>query len=106
MAMPTLTIDSFLKKIMSIEVLRLGGVSPGVFGISGADNDTLNKLKKSTINYAKEYSRPNPNNNVLTQHSQEIEGYLQVLQLTNTISKETVELLINELQELTAKPSA
>jgi hypothetical protein len=98
-------IQSFLQKIMDIRVLSLGGASAGIFGISGADNETLNNLKKSTVAFVKEYSSKAPNKDVLMQSSQEIEGYLRVLQLTNTISKDTVDQRIEELGMLSAKVS-
>jgi hypothetical protein len=104
MAMSSSAIDSFLKRIMSIEVLVMGGASAGIFGISSADNDTVNNLKKSAIAFAKEYSGKNESTKLLAQYSQDIEGYLQVLQLTNTISKNTAEKLTDELRALT--PSA
>lgn len=96
----------FLEKLMNIKILNMGGASASIFGSSGAENDTLNSLRKSAITFAVEYSKQSPDVNALLEYSQEIEGHLQVLKLTNTVSEDTADKLINELHALTEKMSA
>lgn len=100
--MTSSNLHAFLEKIMNIKILSMGGTSAGVFGSSGADNDTLNTLKQSAVAFAKEYSKGSPDTDTLTRYAQDIEGYLQILQLTNTVSKDTADKLVDELQSLTA----
>ncbi|MGH7142491.1 MAG: hypothetical protein ACREF5_03460 [Candidatus Saccharimonadales bacterium] len=102
---PSNDLNSFFEKVMHISVLRMGGAFAGILGNAGADSDVLNDLKKQTIIFVREYHKPTPNWDELVRLSQKMIGYLEVLQLTNTLSEEESGNLINELQKLTSKPS-
>lgn len=91
---------------MHITVLRMGGAAAGIMGSSGADNDIVNNLKKCAIAFAYEYRKPTPANDELLRLSQEINGYLHVLQLTSALSEKEFNLLVDYLQALTANPSS
>lgn len=88
---------------MQINALSMGGASAGIIGSLGTDDSIINALKKSTNAFAKEYCRPTANHTILDQLSNEIEGFLQTLQLTNTLSEEKVIGLIDQLQKLIEK---
>lgn len=88
----------FLESIMSIHVLNMGGAGAGIFGISGADNDVLNSLKKGTSAFATEYRKPTVDHGKLQQLSSDIVGQLQILQLMHTISEEKADRLMDQLQ--------
>jgi hypothetical protein len=90
----------FIKRVMDINVLRMGGASAGIIGSSGTDNIVLNNLKKSTLAFAREYSKPTSNQDELIRLSQDMYGYLRTLQVTYTLSEEEVDGLMDELQEL------
>ncbi len=85
---------------MNINVTRMGGASAGIIGSSSTDNIVLNNLKKSTLAFAREYSKPTSNQNELVRLSQDIYGYLRTLQVTSTLSEEEVDGLMDELQAL------
>lgn len=86
---------------MGINILRMGGASAGIFGSTGADNDVLHSLKKSSIAFAAEYKKPTADQVKLEQLSNEIHGYIQTLQLLTTLSEKEAHKLIDQLQELT-----
>jgi len=88
---------------MSITVRRMGGAVAGILGASGADNDIVIKLKRTAINYGQGYKKAVPNKGELMILSQEIYGYLQTLQLTNTLAESEADKLIDELQTLDAQ---
>ena len=104
MSAPT-ELKPFIETIMSITVQRMGGAYAGILGTSGADNDILIKLKRAVISYAREYSKLAPDQTKLTKLSQEIYGYLQIMQLTYTLTESEAGKLIDELQILDDKLS-
>lgn len=93
-------VDNFVKQIMDIQVTRMGGASAGIFGQAGADVDITNNLKRTVIAFAKESQNTKPDKNALTQYSEEIEGQLQSLVLTNTLSQKEADELVNKLHTL------
>jgi hypothetical protein len=93
-------LDSFIERIMHVNVLRMGGAAAGIMGAAGGDAVILNKLKRSAIAFAREYCKPTPSPDELTQVSQEMYGYLQTLQLTYTLSEKEADKLMDELQAL------
>ena len=66
----TTKLDIFVEKIMSINVMRMGGAFAGIVGSTGTDGDTANNLKESTINFAREYNKSTLNQDKLTRLSQ------------------------------------
>jgi hypothetical protein len=98
-------LDSFLETIMHISVLRMGGASAGITGSSGGDSELVNNLKRSAIAFAREYRQPTSRQDELTRLAQEINGYLQTLQLTCTLSASEVDKLTDELQVLAGEES-
>lgn len=99
--MPSTTkLDIFIEKIMRVNVMRMGGAFAGILGFSGADSEIVNNLKKATIAFAHEYSKPAPSQDRLIHLSQEIYGCLNTLQLTYTLSEKEANLLIDDLQIL------
>ena len=96
-------LELFIETVMSINVLRMGGASAGIIGSTGTDNVVLNNLKKSAAAFAREYSKPASDQHELMGLSQEIYGYLRTLQVTDTISEEEVDKLMDELQTLINK---
>jgi hypothetical protein len=90
----------FMTTILSIKVQRMGGAFAGIMGTSGADNDILNKLKRTALAFAKEYTSSEPNQLKTTKLSQEMYGYFQTLQLTYTITEKEATSLIDELDVL------
>lgn len=103
MASPNLNL--FIARIMRIDVLRMGGASAGIIGSAGGDTDTVNNVKKTAIVFASEYSKSSPDQDELTRLSQEIIGFLQILQLTYTVSEDEVNGLMDELQMLMDNPT-
>ena len=102
--MPASTqLSLFVERIMNITVQRMGGAAAGILGASGADNDIVIKLKRAVITYGREYNQSLPNQTELMRLSQEIYGYLQMLQLTHTLSEDETGKLIDDLQSLDAK---
>ncbi len=86
--------------VLSIKVQRMGGAFAGIMGASGADNDILNKLKRTSLSFAKEYTKSEPNQSVLKRLTEEMYGYLQTLQLTYTLTEKEADQLIDELGAL------
>jgi len=99
-------LDLFIERVMRVNIMRMGGAFGGIFGFSSTESEIINNLKKSTIAFACEYSKPTPNQDELIQLSQEIYGCLQTLQLTYTLSEKEANDLIDELQMLTSNLSA
>jgi hypothetical protein len=95
----------FIERVMDLNVLRMGGASAGIIGASGTDNVILNNLKRSTVAFAREYSRPTSSQLELVGLSQDIYGYLQTLQVTYTLSETEADGLMDELQALMNKSS-
>ncbi len=93
-------IDLFLDQIMKIRVTRMGGASPGIFGQVGTDGDLVNSLKKSAIAFATEYRNPESNKDEVLRLSNEVEGYIRSLVLTNTLSENEVDKLLDKLYSL------
>lgn len=93
-------IDVFLQSIMKIKVTRMGGASPGIFGQVGTDGDLVNSLKRSAITFATEYRKPESNKDEVPRLSNEVEGYLRSLVLTNTLSENEVDELLDKLYSL------
>lgn len=94
-------IDVFLQSIMKIKVTRMGGASPGIFGQVGTDGDLVNSLKRSAIALATEYRNPESNKNEVLRLSDEVEGYLLSLVLTNTLSEKEVDAYLDRLHTFT-----
>ncbi|MDQ5886117.1 MAG: hypothetical protein QG628_514 [Patescibacteria group bacterium] len=95
-----LNIDKFVNQIMNITVTRMGGASAGIFGQAGADADITNTLKRVTIAFATEYQKSTPDKNIVLQYAKDIEGQLQTLVLTNTLSEKEANELIDQLHSL------
>jgi hypothetical protein len=93
-------VDAFLQSIMKIKVTRMGGASPGFFGQVGTDGDLVNSLKRSAIAFATEYRKPGSNKNEVLRLSNEVEGFLHSLILTNTLSENEVDELLDKLYSL------
>ncbi len=98
-------LDSFLERVMHINVLTMGGASEGIIGSSSTGGVIINNLKKTAIAFAHEYRKPASNHDELMRLEQEIAGYLQTLQLTYTLSESEADRLIQKLQILTDKSS-
>jgi hypothetical protein len=96
----------FLDRIMSINVLRMGGAFAGIVGSSGTDNIVLNNLKRTAVTIARAYNKPATQRDELVELSEQIDGYLQTLQLTSTLSKEEVDGLMEQLESLIDNSSA
>jgi hypothetical protein len=96
-------LEQFLQRIINISVLRMGGAVAGIIGSVGADNEVLNSLKNTTIAFALEFKKPIPNKEELRQLANNIQGYLQTLELTNALSEEKTNSLIGELQKIIDK---
>ena len=96
-------LNLFLERIMHINVLRMGGASAGILGTSGTDSDLVNNLKKRSITFAHEYSKPTPDNRALEQLVNDIYGLTQTLQLMHALSEEEASRLLRELQVLMEK---
>jgi len=90
----------FLARVMGMKVLRVGGASAGILGALGGESETLNSLKRTALEFAKEYTKPNPDHEALAKRVQDIEGYVRTLQLTNTISSDEVDSLLEQLHGL------
>lgn len=97
------SLDSFLNHIMAINTTPMGGAMAGILGASGTGTDTINSLKKTALQFANDYSKPKPNQNELDKLEQEIVGYLQILQLTYTLSEDRAQALMDEIQTLTTE---
>jgi arsenate reductase-like glutaredoxin family protein len=96
-------LEQFLQRIINISVLRMGGAVAGILGSAGTDNEVLNSLKNATIAFAVEFKKSAPNKDELRQLANDIQGYLRTLQLTNTLSEEETNKLLNTLQDILAK---
>ena len=90
----------FLARVMGMKVLRVGGASAGILGALGGESETLNNLKRTALEFAKEYTGPKPDHASLGKLAQDIEGYMRTLQLTNTISSDEVDSLLEQLHVL------
>jgi hypothetical protein len=84
---------------MTLDVWR-SRPATGVIGTSGTATDVLNGLKGSTVVFAREYSKAISDPETIERCSQEIEGYLQTLQVLDVMTPAEVEKLINQLQGL------
>lgn len=98
--MTHINLASFLDKIMNIKVLRMGGLSAGVIGSSSTEDTVIYGLRVSATAFAREYVKPKPDTVALSKLSEEIEGGLRTLQLTNELSVEDVEELVIDLRTL------
>lgn len=93
-------LETFLDKIMNLNVLRLGGAAAGIMGSPGTDNMVLESLKRSALEFAGEYKKPGANKEVLVKLSNAIYGYIQTLQVIYTLSEVQANVLTDELQAL------
>jgi hypothetical protein len=93
-------VNNFLKKIMEINVATMGGATAGIIGTSGTGSDVINNLKRTSISFAREYSKQNPSQPELKRLEHQIVGQLRILQLTYTLSEHTVNTIVDELQAL------
>jgi hypothetical protein len=96
------SIEDFLQKIMNINVMSMGGAMAGIIGSSGAGADVVYNLKRTSVEFAGEYRKAHSNQSKLNKFEQKIVGQLRTLQLTCTLSENTVNMLIDELQLLSA----
>lgn len=85
---------------MRVNVTYMGGAAAGIMGLSDANNDIANELKKTSVNFAQEYQKKELNQTELVHLSEQIIGYLQTLQVANTLSESTAEKLIVEVERL------
>jgi len=99
----TFRLEHFLEKIMQISVMHMEGAGAGIIGSSDANSDVVNSLKRSTIAFAQEYRKQEPNQNELKRASEQVSGYLQTLQIINALSENTVAAFIDELGSLMEK---
>lgn len=99
-------LHAFLEKIMAIQALNMGGAAAGIFGQSDAQQDVLRGLKHTTATFAAEYVKPAPSASLLDKLSKEIDGSLQTLYVTNVLSKDSADTLIDELHLLIDTPPA
>ena len=98
-------LKSFFDKIMQIKIYRLGGAFAGIMGSQGSDGDTLTSLKRSTIALTRLYHESNPRREETLLLSDKIEGYINALQLTNSISLAKANELIRDLHKLDQEDS-
>lgn len=99
-------LQDFLAEIMQIKVMRMGGASAGILGAAGADEDVTNNLKRSAINFAREYESPGQDADRLKELAGQIEGFVKTLQITSTLSTREGDRLLDALAELVDKALA
>ena len=99
MAQPS-DLDLFLKDVMHISVLRMGGAGAGIVGSSGAEADIVNNLKKTVLDFANESRKPTIDQVALQQLSDEVRGLLQTLGVLSILSAERTNQLIHELRAI------
>jgi hypothetical protein len=96
-------LDVFLKSIMKINVVQMGGASAGILGVSGADGEVINNLKNTSLAFANECCKPTASSKDLDRLSNKIGGFLQTLQLINTLSNEHANELFDQLEIVMTK---
>lgn len=94
-------VDLLLERIMTINVLRMGGAAAAIAGSAGADGVLVNSLKRSAAAFANEYQKTDPSHDTLARLATEISGPLQTLVVMGTLSREEADLLTDQLQTLT-----
>jgi hypothetical protein len=94
------------------EILRLsagfagmGGASAGIIGSSSRNDPLINQLRTSTLAFAAEYVKTQPDGAVLSALAEEIEGGLRSLRLINGLSDGELEKLLEELHTLHETPN-
>jgi hypothetical protein len=93
-------LDTFLAKIMELKVLNMSGASAGIFGYTEPGNLILNDLKRSAVQFAKEYIRPKTDEPTLSGLAKQIEAQLQTLSITGDFSEKAANKLISDLHTL------
>lgn len=99
------TLHRFTEKIMSINTgfVGMGNASAGIVGASGSDDQVVNDLRKNTLAFAAEYSKPQPDHDKLMPLAQAVEGSLQTVKLLHGLSDKKLEELQGDLETLLAK---
>ena len=85
---------------MKIEVRRWGGASAGIFGQAGADSDMTNSLKRIALAFATEYRKSTADKDEIMKLSNDMEGLIQTLIVTNTLSESEAIEIIDQLHFL------
>jgi hypothetical protein len=92
---PSPKLDNLVEKIM-----RLNGQHTGIYGGDSSARDVLISLRQCVVAFANERNKLAVDHARLLLLSQEIEGYIQTLQVLNTLTMAEAEKLIDDLRTL------
>ena len=90
----------FLERIMDIRVTTMGGATASIIGSPDPSESTVNILKRTAYEFARERSKASPDDDRLNTLADEISGLLQTLRVMPTLSEKTVAELHDELDAL------
>ena len=102
--MNDVALRKFVDRVMGVSngFIGFGNASAGILGATPANDDAVNNLRKSTLAFAAEYSKHNPDREKLVSLSEQVEGSLDAVKLFYGLSDNTLDELLTELESLMA----
>lgn len=95
-------LNRFVEKVMRINAgyAGMGGASAAIIGASSTNDEVIHHLRKNTIAFASECSKPATDQKHLKQLAGQLQGSFFSLKLVNAISEERFNELSSELDAL------